>query len=118
MATRTKWYEEQAARAPWSGTVNGRAAYIDRFKGKWEVCCRVDGKKGGVVMFPLANRAAIRNLAEAATPPLPEDLLAKALKGAVRDEPIRRPAGRRVLGTLLLLALLAAAAWAAWRFAR
>jgi hypothetical protein len=27
MARKMEWYEEQAAQAPWRGTVNGRDAY-------------------------------------------------------------------------------------------
>ncbi|MHC4451901.1 MAG: hypothetical protein ACYS0E_17475 [Planctomycetota bacterium] len=109
MARKTEWYEEQAAQAPWRGTVNGRDAYIDRWKGKWEICCRVTAHGKGLVMFPLNNRAAIRNLADAVKPALPEALLKRALKSATRDVPIRRP--RHVVRWLLVLALLTAAAW-------
>jgi len=113
MARKTEWYEEQAAQAPWRGTVNGRDAYIDRWKGKWEICCRVTAHGKGLVMFPLSNRAAIRNLAEAVKPALPDDLLKKTMKGATRDVPIRRP--RRAARWILVLALLAAAAWVYWQ---
>jgi hypothetical protein len=109
MARKMEWYEEQAAQAPWRGTVNGRDAYINRWKGKWEICCRVTAHGKGLVMFPLNNRAAIRNLAEAVRPALPDDLLKKAMKSATRDEPIRRP--RRAARWILILACLAAAAW-------
>lgn len=113
MARKMEWYEEQAAQAPWRGTVNGRDAYINRWKGKWEICCRVTAQGKGLVMFPLNNRAAIRNLAEAVKPALPDDLLKKTMKGATRDVPIRRP--RRVVRWILVLALLAAAAWVSWQ---
>ena len=109
MARKTQWYEEQARQAPWRGKVNGREAYIDRWKGKWEICCRVTPHGTGLVMFPLDNRAAIRNLAEAVSPPLPEDLLKKAMKKATRDVPI--PKRRRWGRWILLIALLGAGAY-------
>jgi hypothetical protein len=109
MGRRTEWYEEQAEKAPWRGTVNGREAYIDRWKGKYEICCRVQRGASGLVMFRLDNKAAIRNLAEAAAPPLPEALVKKAMKSSTRDEPIRRP--RRKWPWILLLVLAAAAAY-------
>ena len=109
MGRRTEWYEEQAEKAPWRGTVNGREAYIDRWKGKYEICCRVNRGGSGLVMFRLDNKAAIRNLAEAASPPLPETLVKKAMKSSTRDVPIRKP--RRVWPWVALLALAGAAAY-------
>jgi hypothetical protein len=114
MARKTQWYEEQARKAPWRGTVNGREAYVDRWRGKGEIACRVTPHGKGLVMFPLNNKAAIRNLAAAVKPPFPEDLLKKAMRKATRDVPIPR---RRRIGRwlLLLLVVLGAGAWVWWK---
>ena len=111
MTRTTEWYEEQAARAPWRGTVGGREAYLDRFRGKWEICCRVQARGTGVIMFALSNREAIRKLAEAVKPPIPDKILVQAMKKATRDEPIRRPKRRKSLLAFFLIALLAGAAY-------
>ena len=111
MARDTKWYEEQADKAPWRGTVNGREAYLDRFRGKWEICCRIQARGTGVMMFKLSNREAIRNLAKAVKPPIPDKILKQAMKKATRDVPIRRPKRRKVLVSFFLIALLAGAAY-------
>ncbi|MHC4956031.1 MAG: hypothetical protein ACYTGZ_19470, partial [Planctomycetota bacterium] len=57
----------------------------------------------------LDNKAAIRNLVEAASPPLPEPLVKKAMKGSTRDEPIHKPP--HVWPWIALLALAGAAAY-------
>ncbi|MHC4223828.1 MAG: hypothetical protein ACYSX0_20730 [Planctomycetota bacterium] len=110
MSPKAGWYGKQASKAPWQGAVGGRPAYISRWKKQWELCCRVSAGKDGVVMYKLTNRAAIRNLAETAFPPIPENILSKLLKAATRDEPIPRPmsVGRKLLVTVVVL--LAAAA--------
>lgn len=117
MSRKVEGYEAQAEKAAWRGTVAGKPAYVTSWRGQWEVC--VPSAKDGTVMIPLANRAAIRNLAEAADPPLPDAVLKKALKAAKRDEPIRyRGAWRRRVLALALTAVLAAAAFAAARWLR
>jgi len=107
-----RWYEEQAESAPWRGKVNGREAYVGKFKGKWEIACRVTRGGDGMVMFRLDNKAAIRNLADAVSPPLPEALLKKAMKAATRDVPVKK---RLRLWPWLLLAALGAAVWIYFR---
>ncbi|MGH7162952.1 MAG: hypothetical protein ACREID_05670 [Planctomycetota bacterium] len=111
MAPKAPIYETQAAEAVWRGAVDGRPAFISSWKGEWEISCR---RKDGMVMFKLRNRAAIRNVAKLASPPIPQEVLDKMLKAAVRDEPIGKGSGsRRLLAAFVLIALLAAAAYAA-----
>ena len=112
MSAKAELYEAQASNAPWHGTVNGRPAHVACFKGQWEIGCRT---KKGVVMFKLTNRAAIRNVAELAAPPIPEKIVKKMMKGAVRDEPIPRR-GSALRKLLVVLVLLAAAAYAVMTF--
>jgi len=96
--------------------VDGKPAYISRWKGKWEISCRA---KEGIVTFQLANKAAIRKVAELATPPIPEKVLDKVLKSASRDVPIGRRAGKKgsrgtkVAVAIVVLALLGAMAYLA-----
>jgi len=114
VSPRTDLYETQSADAPWRGKGDGKPAYIARFKGKWEISCRA---KEGIVTFQLANKAAIRKVAELATPPIPEKVLAKVMKSAKRDVPIRARAGRKgsrgtkIAIAIVLLALLCAIAY-------
>jgi hypothetical protein len=113
MAPKTAWYDEQAAKAPWRGTVDGKEAYIDRFKGRWEVCCRVTKGGDGVIMFTLTNKEAIRRLASKAAPSIPEDVRKKLMKAAKRDVPVkapRRPVGRIAAIVVGVLVVAAAAA--------
>jgi hypothetical protein len=111
MSPKAGWYGAQACKAPWQGSVRGRPAYIGRWKKKWELCCRVSAGKDGVVMFPLTNRAAIRNLADTASPPIPDEILSKLLKAATRDVPIARPMslGRKLLVAVAVVLAAAAA---------
>jgi len=113
MSPKAGWYGTQASKAQWQGTVGGRPAYIARWKKQWELCCRVKAAKDGVVMYKLTNRAAIRNLAETATPPIPEGTLSKLLKAATRDEPIprRMSVGRKLLVSVVVLLAAAAAVY-------
>jgi hypothetical protein len=115
VSPKTDWYEAQAKKAKWSGTVDGKPAYVDCFKGQWEVACRVSSGKEGVVMFQLRNKDAIRNLAAAAAPPIPEKVLKQALRKARLDEPV---GGRkhRILGFVLLVVLVAAGVFVAMTF--
>ncbi|MHC4933678.1 MAG: hypothetical protein ACYTGV_15970 [Planctomycetota bacterium] len=116
MSPKAGWYGKQASKAPWQGTVGGRPAYIARWKKQWELCCRVSAGKDGVVMYKLTNRAAIRNLAESAAPPIPDSIVSKLLKAATRDEPIRRrmSAGSKFLVAAVVLLAAAAAVYLAF----
>jgi len=117
MARKTEWYEEQAAKAAWRGTVDGRDAYVDRFKGQWEVCCRVTKGGKGVIMFTLTNKEAIRRLAEKVTPPFPDTVRKRLMKAAKRDVPVKVPGPSRakVVAIVVLLLLAGAAAVAVVR---
>jgi len=116
VSPRGNLYETQAAAAPWRGNVDGKPAYIAKWKGKWEISCRA---KEGIVTFQLTNRAAIRNVAQLATPPIPEKVLGKVMKSASRDIPVGRRAGAKgargtkIAVALILLALLCAVAYLA-----
>jgi len=96
-------YETQARKAPWRGKVDGQPAYIDRFKGQWEVCCRVSAGSKGLAMFKLASPDAVRRLADVASPPLPETLLAKVVRAAGGG-------GSKLVAVLVLAFIIAAIA--------